>query len=243
MYIDYEFIKRSIPIIMTRIPVTILLTAVSFLIALIFGTIFAYINFKRVKGVSRVIKIYMSIIRGTPVILQIYVIYNLTPLLLSRLFEALSLDVNIYLIEPIWYAFFALSLAATVSIAEALRAGLESIDKGQFEAGLSVGLSEVKVLFSIILPQAFTNAFPVIGNVVVELIKSTSLAFMMSVVEITAQAKILGGEVLRYFEGYLCVFIIYIFLIKIVEIINGQIERRISIYRFGTKLKRIAGEN
>lgn len=233
MYIDYEFMGRSIPIIVQKIPITLLLTAVSFSMALVFGTIFAYINFKKMKVASKVIRVYMSIIRGTPVILQIYVIYNIVPLLLDRFFEAIGAEVNIYLIDPIWYAFLALSLAATVSTAEAVRSGLESIEKGQFEAGLSVGLTERRVLFSIIFPQAFTNAFPVLGNVLVDLIKSTSLAFMMSVIEITAQAKILGGEVLRYFEGYLCVFVIYIFLIKAVEIINGLIESRISSYRQG----------
>ena len=183
----------------------------------------------------------MSIIRGTPVILQIYVIYNAAPLLLKTFFEKIGSDINVYFIDPILYAFFALSLAATVSIAEAVRAGLESIDKGQFEAGLSVGLSEKRLLATIIFPQAFTNAFPVLGNVFVNLMKNTSLAFLMSVVEITAQAKILGGEVLRYFEGYLCVFIIYIFLIKFMEIIIGLIEKRISVYRRGTVHKQVAG--
>ncbi|WP_026651780.1 amino acid ABC transporter permease [Butyrivibrio proteoclasticus] len=234
MYIDFDFIKNSLPIIVHKIPITLLLTVVSFVIALVFGTIFAYVNYKKVKVASKAIRVYMSIIRGTPIILQIYVIYNVTPKLLEGLFDALGIGVNIYNIDPIWYAFFALSLAATVSASEAIRAGLLSIDKGQFEAGLSVGLSERKVLFDVVFPQAFTNAFPVLGNVLVDLIKSTSLAFMMSVVEITAQAKILGGEVLRYFESYLCVFIIYIFLIKAVEIINSIIESRISTYKLGT---------
>ena len=241
MYIDYEFIKKSLPIIITKIPITLELALVALIIALVFGTLFAYINYKKAKVISPVIRAYMSIIRGTPVVLQIYVIYNTVPLLLKTFFEKIGSDINIYLIDPIWYAFFALSLSATVSIAEAVRSGLESIDKGQFEAGLSVGLSEKRLLATIIFPQAFTNAFPVLGNVFVSLVKNTSLAFLMSVVEITAQAKILGGDVLRYFEGYLCVFIIYIFLIKILEIIIGLIESRISIYRRGTIHKQVAG--
>lgn len=241
MYIDYEFIRNSLPIIIKKIPITLELAFVALIIALIFGTLFAYINYKKARGVSAVIKVYMSIIRGTPVILQIYVIYNAAPLLLKTFFEKIGSDINVYFIDPIFYAFFALSLAATVSIAEAVRSGLESIDKGQFEAGLSVGLSEKRLLATIIFPQAFTNAFPVLGNVFVSLVKNTSLAFLMSVVEITAQAKILGGEVLRYFEGYLCVFIIYIFLIKIMEVIIGAIEKRISVYRRGTVHKQMAG--
>ncbi len=241
MYIDYEFIIESLPIIIRKIPVTLELAVVAIIIALFFGTIFAYLNYKKVRAFSPIIRLYMSVIRGTPVILQIYVIYNAFPVLLKSFFEGIGSDINIYKIDPILYAFFALSLAATVSIAEAVKAGLDCIDKGQFEAGLSVGLTEKKLLFSIILPQAFTNAFPVLGNIFIDLVKSTSLAFLMSVVEITAQAKILGGEVLRYFEGYLCVFIIYIFLIKILELLFGFVENRISTYRRGSVHKEMVG--
>ncbi len=77
-------------------------------------------------------------------------------------------------------------------------------------------------------------AMPVMGNIVVDLIKSTSLAFMMSVIEITGEAKILGGEVLRYFEAYLCVFIVYIVLISVVERLLRLLEKRVSVYRRGT---------
>lgn len=237
MNIDYEFIILALPEIIKYLPVTLELFLVSLLISLLCGTLFAYINYKKIKVLSWIVRLYMSIIRGTPVLLQLYCCYHLLPFLLNGLFERFNIAYNIYDLNPKYYAFFALSLLATVGIAEAIRSGLEGVDKGQMEAGLAVGMSEAETLLNIVFPQAFANAIPVIGNVTVDLIKTTSLAFTLTVIEITAKAKILGGEQLRYFEGYLCVFIIYIFVIKFVEILVKIIEKRITIYRVGSARK------
>ncbi len=233
MQIDYEFIRRALPDIARYIPVTLKLVVVSFLISFPIGALFAWINYKKVKGLSQVVKAYMSLIRGTPVVLQIYVIYNVTPYILASIFEKMGSEINVYRLDTTWYAYLALSLSSTVTIAEALRAGLETVNKGQFEAGLSVGLSAKQALWHIVFPQALTTAMPVIGNVTVELTKATSLAFIMAVTEITGRAKIIGGSVLRYFEAYICVFILYILIIAVLEQLLKLLERKISVYRTG----------
>ena len=91
--------------------------------------------------------------------------------------------------------------------------------------------AEKVAMTNIVFPQAFTNAWPVMGNILVGLIKATSLAFMLTVVEITGYARILGGNVLRYFEAYICVFAIYIVVIKITELILKYIEVNKLVYR------------
>ena len=231
MNIDWEFITESFPQIVVYLPVTLQLTVVSMIISLIVGTVFAYVNYKNVRILSNIIKVYMSLIRGTPVILQIFFIFNFGPYLINGLVDRLGLAIDVYGINPKFYAYVALSLSTTVSIAEAIRAGLESIDMGQRESGLSVGMTEWQVLTNIVFPQAFTNAWPVMGNILVGLIKATSLAFMLTVVEITGYARILGGNVLRYFEAYICVFAIYIVVIKITELILKYIEVNKLVYR------------
>ena len=97
----------------------------------------------------------MSLIRGTPVVLQIYVIYNVTPYLLAELFKKMGSTVNVYQLDPIWYAYLALSLSTTVYLAEALRSGLETVNKGQMEAGLSVGMGRFETFYHVVFPQAF----------------------------------------------------------------------------------------
>jgi len=237
MQIDYDFILKSLPDIAKYIPVTLELVLVSFLLSFFVGTVFAWINYRRVKLLSSMVRLYMSLIRGTPVILQIYVIYNVTPYLLASLFEKMGSTYNVYKLNPIWYAFFALSLSATVSLAEALRAGLETVNKGQLEAGLSVGMSRIKTMYHVIFPQALAASLPVIGNVLVELTKATSLAFIMSVMEITGRAKVVGAGVLRYFEAYVCVFLLYILIIVILEQILKLAEKRVTVFRRGRHIK------
>ena len=107
------------------------------------------------------------------------------------------------------------------------------MSKGQFEAGLSIGLSTRQTLWNIVFPQALTAAIPVIGNLTVELTKATTLAFIMAVTEITGRAKIIGGSVLRYFEAYICVFLLYIVIIAIMEQLFKVVERHLTIYRIG----------
>ncbi len=242
MNLDYEFIWGALPQIARYIPITLRLTAIAFLISLPFGILFGYINFKKVKVLSPIVRVYISLIRGTPIILQIYVIYNLGPYLVASYLEKINSSINIYEIDTIYYAYFAMSLSATVGLAEAVRAGFVSVNKGQREAGLSVGLSGRQVFVHIVLPQAFAMAMPVVGNIIVDLIKSTSLAYMMAVTEITGSAKILGASVFRYFEAYVCDFILYIVIIVIVEQLIRLIEKRLSRYKTGIKRKKFAGD-
>lgn len=233
MNIDYSFIVSALPKIAAFLPVTLKLTVVAFAAAFAAGLLMALAINRRIKVLSPLCRIYMSLIRGTPMLLQIYVIYNLAPYAAAAFIEKAGLDINVYDIDPVWYAYIALSLTASVSVAEAVRAGMQSIHQGQREAGLSMGMSESGVFIHILFPQVICAAMPVIGNIVVDLIKATSLAFMMSVTEITGEAKILGGDVLRYFEAYLCVFVIYIVVIAVVEKMMHLLENRMSVYRRG----------
>ena len=233
MQIDFGFIKEALPDIAGYIPMTLLLVAVSFLIAFPVGAFFAWVNYRKVRVLSPIVKAYMSLIRGTPVVLQIYAIYNVTPYLLNELMKRAGSDVNVYDLNPLWYAFLALSLSTTVTVSEALRAGIETVNTGQFEAGLSVGMGRMQALFHIVFPQALVSAMPVLGNALVELTKATSLAFIMAVMEITGRAKVLGASVLRYFEAYICVFILYIVIISIMEQILKMVEKRMSVFKRG----------
>lgn len=240
MNIDYQFILEALPQIARYIPITLQLTAIAFFISVPFGVLFGYINFKKIKVLSQIVKAYISLIRGTPIILQIYIIYNLGPYLMASYLEKINSSINIYDIDTIYYAYFAMSLSATVGLAEAVRSGLSSVNKGQREAGLSVGLSGWQVFIQVVLPQALVTAMPVVGNIIIDLIKSTSLAYMMAVTEITGSAKILGASVFRYFEAYLCDFILYIVIIVTVEQLLRLIEKRLSRYKTGIKKRKLA---
>ena len=111
--------------------------------------------------------------------------------------------------QPIVYAFVALALNESAFNAEIIRASLESVDKGQVEAASALGMNYFQALIRIILPEATVVALPSLGNAFIGLIKGTSLAFVCSVVEMTAEGKILAGRNYRYFEVYISLAIIY----------------------------------
>ena len=116
---------------------------------------------------------------------------------------------NVNGVAPIVYAFVALALNESAFNAEIIRASLESVDKGQVEAASALGMNYFQALIRIILPEATVVALPSLGNAFIGLIKGTSLAFVCSVVEMTAEGKILAGRNYRYFEVYISLAIIY----------------------------------
>ena len=213
------------------LPVTIKLTIGALLIAFPVSFFFAFTQLKKIPVVSTLVRVWLSAIRGTPILLQMFTIYALIPLWLNNLFKLLGKEINIYDVDPIWYAYIAISLSATAFLTEAIRSGILSVDKGQKEAGYMVGLSKWQVYKEIIIPQAMTVAVPIMGNVIVDVIKSTSLAFTMSVTEVMGSAKIIGGMTTKYLEMYIDAFFVYIIFIFIVEIILKRVEKSLGKYR------------
>ena len=160
-----------------------------------------------------------------------FTIYALIPLWLNNLFKASGREIDIYSIDPIWYAYVAISLSATAFLTEAIRSAILSVDKGQKEAGYMVGLSKWQVYKEIIVPQAMTVAVPIMGNVIIDVIKSTSLAFTMSVTEVMGSAKIIGGMTTKYLEMYIDAFFVYVIFIVFIEILLKRVEKAFARYK------------
>lgn len=133
-------------------------------------------------------------------------------------------------IPSLLFVLVAFSLNEAAYNSESIRAAIQSIEKGQVEAAHSLGMTSLQVLRRIIIPEAFVVALPTLGNALIGLLKGTSLAFVCSVVEITAQGKILAGANYRYFEVYVSLAIIYWVLTIIIEQIIKFLEKRISIH-------------
>ncbi len=213
------------------LPVTIKLTIGALLIAFPVSFLFAFTQLKRIPIVSQLVRLYLSIIRGTPVLLQMFTVYALIPFWLNDLLTAMGKDIDIYDVDPIWYAYFAISLSATAFLTEAIRSAILSIDEGQKEAGYMVGMSKWQVYREIIIPQAMAVALPIFGNVIVDVIKSTSLAFTMSVTEVMGRAKIIGGMTTKYLEMYIDAFFVYVIFIVLVELVIKRVEKSVTKYR------------
>ena len=162
-----SFFKILIP----GITVTIPLTALSFSISLVISVAVALVQFAQVPVLTKLARLYIWIIRGTPILVQLFVVFYGLP------------GVGI-LIEPFPAAVLVFSINEGAYGAETIRAALESVPKGQLEAGQCVGMSYMQIMWRIILPQALRTAFPTLANSLIAMVKDTSLAANITVTEI-----------------------------------------------------------
>ncbi len=228
---NYEFMIDVFLKVLKGIPVTLSITFISLFIAIPFALFFAYLVINGNTALKKIIKIYVSFIRGTPIILQILIIYSLVPSLLNILVLRLGLSINVFEINPIYYAYIIFTVNTIAVLTEVFRSSFLSISKGQIEAGLSVGMSKILVYKRIIIPQVLLNAMPNLCNTSINLVKSTSLAFAMTVQDITAIAKIEASFGYNYIEAYIVIYIVYIIICTAVQIGFDLIEKRVSVYR------------
>lgn len=228
MKLNTEFMIEAFKASLLGIPVTLAITAVSLMISIPLALLMAVKKINSKGPVSFLINGYVSIIRSTPMVLQILLLYSLLPSLLNYLIrQVLKLDFNIFKIPAIYYAYTVFSLNTTAILSEVFRSAFLTVDKGQLEAGLSVGLGKFRTYMRIIIPQALVVALPNICNVTVGLLKSSSLAFLMTVQDITAIAKLKAAYAYNYIEAYSVIFILYIILCTMVQLIFKYIEVQI----------------
>ena len=232
MELDYGFMIETFYKIWDGIGVTLGLTALSLLIALPISFYMAVIRLRGNKLGTGITRFYISFVRGTPLVLQILLMYSLLPSFLNFALKSMGSSFNIFeSVNPFWYAVIVFSLNTIALLAEVFRSALMSIDKGQMEAGVSIGLSEWQTYRQIIIPQALVVALPAVSNITVNLIKGTSLAFLMTVKDVLAIGKIAASYGYNYIEAYLDVFVVYIIVCTIVQIIYRIAEKRVGAFR------------
>lgn len=229
--LNYKFLIDTFFVALSGAPIAILITIVSLLIAIPLGFLLALVRINEVKILNRFAQVYISFVRGTPLIIQIFIIYNSVPIILSEIFTKLDIKINIYEVNPIWYAFIVFSLNTIAILTEVFRSALGTVSKGQLEAAQSVGLTNVQAYTKIIIPQALVVALPNICTATTNLIKGTSLGYAMSLKEINLRAKVAANVGYNYVEAYIDIFLVYIIICSIVEYGFKLYERRLRTYK------------
>lgn len=224
--ISTEFLIRTFFLAMKGIPVTLKLTFVTLIISSLLGFFIALAKINGRKVSAGIFSVYVSLVRSTPVVLQILFLYSLLPSLLNYVINVkLNLNWNIFGINPIFYAYIIFTLNTTAILSEVFRSAILTLNKGQMEAALTSGLTKTQAYVRIIIPQAFRVALPNIANTTIGLMKSTSLAFMMTVKDITAIAKTEAAFGYNYIEAYLDIAVIYILLCTVLQIAFRFLEK------------------
>ncbi|WP_294828316.1 amino acid ABC transporter permease [uncultured Gilliamella sp.] len=227
--VDIGLIFSQIPTLLAYLPVTLFITFFSMLLGVMLGLIIAIIKMNKIPVFSQMAMIFVSFIRGTPLLVQLYLSFYGIPIILRYINHYYHTDFNVNSVPPMLFVLIAFSFNEAAYNSETIRAALQSVNKGQIEAAQSLGMTYSQLLRRIIIPEAFIVALPNLGNALIGLLKGTSLAFVCSVTEMTGRGKTLAGHSYRYFEVYISLALIYWALTIIIELIVRYLEKRLTI--------------
>ncbi|MBZ2066866.1 amino acid ABC transporter permease [Streptococcus sanguinis] len=226
---DLNYIVNTFLVTLKGIPVTLIIMVVAILLSFIPALLLALGQIYKVRGVRTFSVVYLAFIRATPPILLILFFYSLFPSLLNQIFKSLGSQVDVFKFNPLYYAFIIYSLMTTGSLSEILRSAILTVDKGQLEAAQAIGLTNFQAYRRVVFPQALRSALPNLANLVINLVKGTSLVFVMTVKDITALAKIEASHSYQYSESYLVIFVIYLIICGLIQWIFRGLEKRYAL--------------
>ena len=208
LFSDTSYLLHALKVLCTYLPTTLRISALSLLWAVVIALPVAVIQLRKVPILNPLTRAYVLLARACPLMIQIYLVYFGIPLFLLYLRQTGRMDVTLP-VPPETLAILALSINFGAYISQVLRGAMLSVDKGQMEAALAVGMSWFTGFRRIVLPQAACYALPPLSNQFLNLIKSTSILFCISVEELLAGAKLEGAETYRYLEVYCAAALIY----------------------------------
>lgn len=213
-----SFILKVFPSLLRYVHMTILLAVIGMIIGLFVAVVITLIRTYKIKVLYEITTVYISFFRGTPLLVQLFLLYYGLP----QIFPVFK-NLNSFSA-----AFIGLSLNSSAYLTEAIRGAIASIEKGQMEACLSLGMNYFQGMKRIILPQAARVALPSIGNIFVDLIKGSSLAFTLGVTEILARAQMNAANNYRFFESYMAVALLYWIIVIILNRSQLVLEKKLN---------------
>lgn len=223
---DLDYIAKTFLETLKGVPTTLIIMIVAMILSFLPALFLALGQIYKVKGVRTFSLVYLAFIRATPPILLILFFYSLFPSLLNQFLKSIGSDVDIFKLNPIYYAFIIYSLMTTGSLSEILRSAILTVDKGQLEAAQAIGLSNSQAYVRIIFPQALRSALPNLANLVINIVKGTSLVFVMTIKDITAIARVEASYGYQYFESYFVIFLQYILICGLIQWGFSILEKR-----------------
>jgi len=210
-----DFVAQILPYLLVGAMTTIELTILSMALALVAGLALALMRLSRIPLLRSLSGAYIEIIRGTPLLVQLFIIYYGLPQYGIRL-EAFTAGV------------IGLSINYSAYLAEVYRAGILAIDKGQWEAGGSIGLSRAALLQHVIVPQAARIVLPPVGNYFISMLKDSALVSTISIVELMRAAQLRVAITFRAMDIYLVTALIYLLMSYPCSVLIRYFERRAS---------------
>ena len=214
-----KLLMESFPkIILPGLTITLPLTALSFACALVIAVIVALIQLANIPVLKQICRAYIWIMRGTPLLIQLYIVFFGLP------------SIGIYL-DPIPAALLVFSLNEGAYCAETIRGALESVPKGQIEAGYCVGMKFPSIMWHVVLPQAFKTAFPALSNSLIGMVKDMSLAANIAVMEMFYTTQRIVAVTYESLALYIELALVYLLFCTVLTLLQRFVEKKIDVNR------------
>ncbi len=224
-YFSCERAFAYLPKIFSVFPTTLLIVAVALTLGSALGILIAFVRIHRTPVLYPLSLVYVSFIRGTPQIVQLFIIYYGVPLLSKGLF-----GLNIDRLDAIYFVLIAYGINESAFLSELFRGGLQAVPLGQYEAGSAIGLTGWQTFHRIILPQAARIILPGFGVEIVGLFQSTSLAATIGVIDIMGKAALLGSATYHYTESYFSAAVIFVTISILLEVLFRYLNKRLAYH-------------
>lgn len=213
---NFTFLEKYFGYFVKGAEITIVLALFAVLFGTILGLGITLIRRSKFKAISFIGTAYVEFMRGTPLLVQIYIIYIGLPKLIGIDLPDMATGI------------IALSLNSSAYVSEIIRAGIEAVDKGQMEAARSLGMNQKQAMFEVVIPQAFKNILPALGNEFISVIKESSMVSVIGVAELLYNAGIVRGNTALGLEPVVVAAIIYFIITFTLTRVLGYVERRMK---------------
>lgn len=216
--VDWELVGDSlVPLLMALVRGTIPLTAITFVLGLMLALVVALMRLSKIRVLAGIARAYVSVIRGTPLLVQLFIIFFGLP--------SLGLTIAAF---PSAVIAFTLNVGAYAS--EVVRASILAVPRGQWEAASTIGMDSVTSLRRVVLPQATRVAVPPLSNTLISLVKDTSLASMITVTEILRRAQEIAAPTYQFFTLYTVAAVYYWVVCFVLSVVQSRAEVRLGRY-------------
>ncbi|MBR1616404.1 MAG: amino acid ABC transporter permease [Treponema sp.] len=220
---SWRRLVQNFPVLIVKLPVTFEIVAVAFSLGFVLALLIATARIKRIPVLDQVLTVFISFERGTPLLVQMLVVYYALPIVLKAFF---GIDSRRW--EKIIFVDLALILNQGVFLGEIFRGAILSIPKGQREAAIACGFSEFDAFVKVVLPQAVRIALPSTALTLIGLFQETSLVFMIGVIDIIGRASALGATTGHSLESYLIVAAVFLLINFALTAITTRIDRKFA---------------
>lgn len=225
-FFSWQRVLENFPRLIVKLPMTFEIVVIAFAVGCTLGIIIAFVELKRLPVVTQILRVFISFERGTPLLVQMLVMYYGLPLVLQAVF---GVDSRGW--EKLTFVIITYTLNQAAFLSQDFRGAIIAIPAGQREAAFACGLSPVQASVRIVLPQALRVAFPSVGLELIGLFQDTSLVCMVGVIDIVGRAQSLGNLTGHTFESYLIVAFVFVVISLALTGTNALINRRLCFYR------------